>query len=140
MYPPQATAPPKMEPGGGKGGGESEGQGGKADEGGTKNGGDGFLEEPPPVFEDGVSNAYPHLGSKVLYFLYSIRLYTSACCGANRVTEGICTRILPLSRCADLVTSRWCIPAVKAAVLEFMCECHLDLENQVRRKFLGFRV
>lgn len=107
---------------------------------GAQGEGEEYGDEPPPAEEDGVANPYPHHGSRVLYFLFAVRLYTSACSGTNRVTEQICVRLLPLDRCADLITARWCVPAVKTAVLEFVLEAYILVEQQgiaEKEKLLG---
>ena len=91
----------------------------------TKPGGKDSLQ----ILYDPVLNKVPKYDSQVLYYLYTIKLFTQACLGSNYLTERVCCKLLPLSRCAEIIAASWPIAELKIAVLEFVIEAHLIREK-----------
>ncbi len=74
---------------------------------------------------DPVHNVNKQYDSEVMYYLYSLKLFTQATFGSNHITEKICCSLIPIQRCAEIITASWCISEIKIAMIEFLTEAHL---------------
>jgi hypothetical protein len=82
-----------------------------------------------PQLYDAVLNVNKNFDSEVLYYLYTIKLFTVSCSSNNFFTEQICCRMIPTRRCVELITPSWCLGELKVAALEFLLEAHILREK-----------